>query len=299
MLNTLSEQALLEKLTNLVQSEKKMTAEIIEYISEVDRRRLYLKLGFTSLFQYLTESQGYTPGSAQRRIDSARLLAELPELKVEIEEGQINLMQISAMARSVREVKKTGRRVSATQKRDILNAIKQQDLPKSEQTIAEMLSITPKIQEKKSVQRDESVRLEMTFTKEQMALLEDVKHIISNKYPNPTWTEVIEHIARKFTRKPTAKLAVKLGHTPGFVPAIIRRELMDKQQGCQWVDPTTKRRCRSKFQLQLDHVVSKWRGGTSDPANLQILCAVHNRMKFQLECGPKWAGPQEGPPPGL
>jgi hypothetical protein len=299
MLKNLTERALIEKLTNLVHAEKKMTAELIEYISEVDRRRLYLKLGFTSLFQYLTEALGYTPGSAQRRIDSARLLTELPEIKLDIEEGQINLMQISAMARAVREARKAGRQVDAGRKREILNAIKQQDLPKSEKTISEMLSIRPTTQEKKRVQGDESVRLEMTFTKEQIALLEHVKQTISHTHPNPTWTEVIDYLARKFTRKPTARMAVNPSRNPDYVSNPIRREILAEQHCCQWVDPATKRRCRARFQLQTDHVIPRWRGGASDKANLQILCGVHNRMKFQLECGPRWAGPQEGPPPGF
>ena len=90
-------------LKTLVRSERKITAEILLYIREVDRRQLYLEYSYTSLFSFLTVEIGYTKASAQRRIDSARLLNELPEMKKDLELGTLNLSQVSMVAQCIRQ----------------------------------------------------------------------------------------------------------------------------------------------------------------------------------------------------
>jgi hypothetical protein len=65
---------IVEKLKQLVASERKITAEIIEHIQEIDQKKIYLQMGFPNLYAFLTEYIGYTAASAQRRIEAARLL---------------------------------------------------------------------------------------------------------------------------------------------------------------------------------------------------------------------------------
>src|SRR3954463_5084668 len=117
-LKPMTDKMFLENFSSLVLNERKITADIIEYVREMDRRKLYLEMGFTSLFQFMTEHMRYTPGSAQRRIDSARMLRDIPELKEKLKSGELNLMQVSTLARAVREKEKTAT-VSVDEKREI------------------------------------------------------------------------------------------------------------------------------------------------------------------------------------
>jgi len=87
----------------LVEREREVLSEVIIYIQEVDRRRLYLRLGFGSTFAYLTEGHKYSAGAAQRRIDAARLLRVAPVLHEKLAQGELNLKQISVVAQGVRE----------------------------------------------------------------------------------------------------------------------------------------------------------------------------------------------------
>lgn len=65
---------------NLASEERKLTKDILLHIAEVDKRRLYLRMAYPSLYEYLTKEIGYSEGSAQRRIDAARLISKLPEV---------------------------------------------------------------------------------------------------------------------------------------------------------------------------------------------------------------------------
>jgi hypothetical protein len=72
-ISSLTDQNLIAELKNLVQQEREVLAETIRYLQEVDTRRLYLELGYSSLFSFCTQGLGYSEGSAYRRIKAARV----------------------------------------------------------------------------------------------------------------------------------------------------------------------------------------------------------------------------------
>ncbi|MFZ4404298.1 MAG: hypothetical protein ACOYOK_09380, partial [Pseudobdellovibrionaceae bacterium] len=78
-LQNLASEALHSKLLELTSRERKLTTHILWHLAEVDRRKLYLQMAFPSFFEYMVTGLGYAPASAQRRIDAARLLAQLPQ----------------------------------------------------------------------------------------------------------------------------------------------------------------------------------------------------------------------------
>jgi 5-methylcytosine-specific restriction endonuclease McrA len=310
----LSNNRLIATLKVYVQSERKITAEIIEFIREVDRRRLYLDLGYTSLFSFLTKEIRYTPAAAQRRIDSARLSYEIPELKDDLQTGALNLSQVSMLAYALRQKHKEQPKFEITvqEKRELLEKVKNQDLISTEKIFAQFLDLEIKEHEKKHYQKDESVRLELTLTKEQMAMLERVKEIRSHQAPNPSFADLVGFLADAYlqqkdplrqpdsappkTRHPkdtdTADAAKDTSAPVAPVRQKPEREhisrgdritLFKRDRCCQWRDPKTGKQCGATFQLQVDHRLSVWRGGGSEMSNLQILCSVHNTLKYQKE----------------
>jgi hypothetical protein len=58
-IRTLSDSALLKRLNVLAEKERATTLEILLHLNEVDRRRLYLTQGYSSLFSYCTEHLKY------------------------------------------------------------------------------------------------------------------------------------------------------------------------------------------------------------------------------------------------
>ena len=121
----ISSSLLIDRLKTLVQSERKITAEIIDVIREIDVRKLYLNSGHTSLFAFLTAEMGYSPGAAQRRIDTARMTRDIPEIKAALRSGNLNLTQVSKLAHCVRQKQREepGVSVSAQEKRELLQQV--------------------------------------------------------------------------------------------------------------------------------------------------------------------------------
>ena len=148
VLRTLSNTELMNRFGKLVQTERKITHLVLECISEIDIRKIYLERAYPSLFEFLTKAFGYSPSAAARRIESARLLREVPEIASKIEEGSLNLSQLSQVQRAIR----------ITQNQTELILAKELNLP----VISD---------EKERIHQNESVTLTITFSKEQIAIL--------------------------------------------------------------------------------------------------------------------------------
>src|SRR5271165_203534 len=94
-LKNLSDSVLLAQTKNAALKERKSITLVLNHLLEVERRRLYLELGYGSLFDYCLRELHYSEGSAQRRISSMRLLREIPEVESKIESGELSLSVIS------------------------------------------------------------------------------------------------------------------------------------------------------------------------------------------------------------
>lgn len=69
------------------------------------------------------------------------------------------------------------------------------------------------------------------------------------------------------------------------IPAAVRDDVFARDRGqCTYISAVGKR-CKSKHNLQIDHVVPVARGGSNDPSNLRLLCAYHNRLEAERILG--------------
>lgn len=61
------------------------------------------------------------------------------------------------------------------------------------------------------------------------------------------------------------------------IPSEIRRSVWRRDQGqCTYSDPVTKRRCTSRYRLEVDHIQPFALGGDHSLENLRLLCRTHN-----------------------
>ena len=96
-LKSLSDQNLLSQTKLLAQKERNITIQVIQHLSEIEYRKLHLKRGFSSLFDYTVKELGYSEGSAYRRIKAMKLCREIPETSDKLKAGSLNLMTVSKL----------------------------------------------------------------------------------------------------------------------------------------------------------------------------------------------------------
>ncbi|MEK7790507.1 MAG: hypothetical protein AAB309_02650, partial [Deltaproteobacteria bacterium] len=97
-LNQIKDNELLETFSSIVKNEREATALLILHLSEIDKRGLYAKEGFSSLFSYCVEKFRFSEEAAYRRIQAARLSRKFPEILGLLEEGKINLTTINLIS---------------------------------------------------------------------------------------------------------------------------------------------------------------------------------------------------------
>ena len=285
-LNTLNKTELDQRIKNLAQKERHLLHEILLTIKEIDSRRTYLDLGFGSLHDYLVQGVGYSEGSAQRRIDAARLIKELPQIAEKIQSGEIKLNQISLVQKAAREVYKThAQKVGAEHKLVLLEQLTHKNHSESQQQVAAFFDLPVLFGQVKKTQADESVRLELTLSKEAYAKLKQAQDLLAHAVPTQDLAVLLEYLADKVIKqklgtgpknKPkavspasaaapetTATVAVKA------LSLAVKKQVLNDQKCCQYKDALTGKICGSTWLAQVDHKQAKWAKGSDEILHLQ------------------------------
>ncbi len=200
------------------------------------------------------------------------------------------------MQKICRQLKKeSGHAVDVSIQKEIFKKLENQSSQQTDLILANEFQLEVKVADKVSVQRDESQRLEFTFSKEEMEIISKAQSLLSNKTggglkdtilemakrivkanePKPAKVEVMP---RKETNTFNATVAVNSKKT---IPLNFKKEIKQRDQICQFVDVKSGRQCDSKHFLEIDHIQAKCNGGTNDKNNLRVLCKSHNNFRYR------------------
>ena len=87
----LSDRELRRETRNLVRHERHLQSAVIDHLTEIEARGLYLQRGFSSLFDYAVRELGYSDAAAARRIGALRLCADQPDAREGLRDGSLTL----------------------------------------------------------------------------------------------------------------------------------------------------------------------------------------------------------------
>ncbi len=93
-----SDDELLRRLSELLQQSRRVEAELVTHIGEVDARRLYAREAASSMFSYCTERLNLSEHEAYLRIGVARAARRHPMLLDILAEGRLPLSAIARLA---------------------------------------------------------------------------------------------------------------------------------------------------------------------------------------------------------
>src|SRR3990172_1289577 len=97
-LQSISDDDLLRRLTKLVQQSRRVEADLIAHIGEVDHRRLYAREACSSMFVYSIEVLHLSEPEAYLRIAVARAARKHPVLLAMLGDGRLHLSGIAILA---------------------------------------------------------------------------------------------------------------------------------------------------------------------------------------------------------
>jgi hypothetical protein len=297
---------LLFDLKTLVSDEKKLIRDILEYLEEVETRRLFLEKGFSSMFSFCTDFLGYSPQEAQIRIQAMRLGKALPEVKEQIQSGELSLSvaaRVQAHVGREQKIRKleNEKPLDLQDKREIVKCVNNQSIRKSEEIL---LSIFPHhaVEEPEKVKAagSDRVRVEMNLSKETYELLMKVKSLRS--HVSDDFDGLVKDLCQMALRKhdPVEKKlkpkkllfaqtvsAEKAYSSDRYISSSQKHSVWMRDQGrCTYKDRQTGRTCDSKYRVQYDHIQPISFGGKTTVENLRLLCFNHHQLITEKSFGP-------------
>ena len=89
--SALTDDALLAQTRKFAHLEHHVEVTVIDHLREIHTRRLHLRRGFSSLFDYAVRELSYSDSAASRRISALKLCEDLPEVRDGLQDGSISL----------------------------------------------------------------------------------------------------------------------------------------------------------------------------------------------------------------
>jgi hypothetical protein len=86
-----------------VSNEREATLVVLNFLIEIEKRKLYLEDGYSSMFDYCTSAWGYSSSAAWRRIQTSRCIVRFPRTLEMLERDELNLSTIALASRVLNE----------------------------------------------------------------------------------------------------------------------------------------------------------------------------------------------------
>jgi hypothetical protein len=126
--DSVSDQALLGQFTALVKQDQRVSADLLRYLDAIDRRQLWAKFGYSSLFVFCRSRFNMSEAVAGKRIGAMRTARRFPVLLSMVARGELHLSGIQRLSAHL----------TADNQREVLAAAKHQSTRNIEKLVAEL-----------------------------------------------------------------------------------------------------------------------------------------------------------------
>jgi len=294
-LAVLTNEELLINLTKLNGEEKEVTLNFLIHLFEFDNRKLYLSLGYSSLFDYCVRKLKYSSGSAFRRIGSARYLAENPHLKESFLNGDVSLCSLSAAAKTLREETPVALDIIGKSKKEV-EALTEKINPGSKpKEIVKEISVKPKetsalplfasVTPQKEPKIEERYELTFSVSKEVYEKFTALKTQLSNNSGKVLTLENTFNALLDRSEPLKERKTRSHNENARAIPVSLKREIFIRDNAqCSFVSDNGIR-CTENHHLEFDHIMPFGIGGKTNKENLRILCSGHNKHVSEITFG--------------
>ena len=279
-LKKISDDELLKNTKRLAGTERKLLAEVLRHLAEIQRRKLFSPQ-YKSLYEYTIKELGYSEDQAARRISAMRLIQELPTVEAQVVNGSLSLTSLSLAQTHFRNES-----LDDEEKIETLRALENKT---SREVARELLKrssnpakLIPDIVRPVSATMNE---LRLVVSDPALDKISRVKGLIAHQNPHLTNGELFELVldlaleiwnpARTNEKSPAAprvKVGKSLPENVRRPSTALKKDVWRKANGrCEL--------CQSHFRLEIDHQVPFALGGKTVRENLRLLCRNCNQRE--------------------
>jgi len=197
-IESLSDDRLLSYAKTLAAEERAVTAKLLRHLLEIDKRLLFAKLGYSSLFHYVTEELGFCAASAQARIASMRLLAIVPEIEEKIVTGSMSLTNLAQAQRFFNHEQKEHRQsYSVAEKKQVIEKLEGKSTRDAERALISLSSNPASFARPDQVRPVTTTLSEVRFTADQELLdkLEEIRGLLAHQDAHLSLAELMGKMA--------------------------------------------------------------------------------------------------------
>jgi 5-methylcytosine-specific restriction endonuclease McrA len=181
-------------------TEKEASLALLDYLVEVDERRLYATVNAcSSLFDYLVRELGFSHPAASERVNAVRLIRAVPPVKEHLETGKLTLTsaaQIQRFVNAEQKVHPQGKAVSSEEKEKVVEACLGKSKREVGKTLFEKQSEPARALTQEKIRPLNSTRSEIKFSvnEETLNKLHQLKDLIGN----PSLKEIFDQALDAF-----------------------------------------------------------------------------------------------------
>ena len=316
---SLSDVDLFAHLKWLATCERAAAVEVLRALIEFDERRLYLGLGYPSLFAYCTRVLHYAEHAAFNRIEVARAARDVPALFDAIEEGSLNLTGARLLAphltsenassllrearfKSKREIEEIVVRLKP--KADAMTIVRRLPTPTTQGKARPSISSTrplpiigdpapmpPPAEQtptRPTVQplAPERYKVQFTIDGATHEILRAVQALMRHAVPNGDIGEIFSRALKLLLEELHRKRFAAAAHpraqsveSRGRHIPAAVRRTVWRRDGGRCVFAGTDGRCNERDFLEFHHVIPFAAGGTATLENIQLRCRAHNAFE--------------------
>ncbi len=306
----------LDGIERVVRRSNEVTAELLTYLMEVERRGLHLREACSSLFAFCVERLHLSESAAGKRITAARTARRFPQVLEMIERGDIHLTAVTMLAahltdencetvlararhRSKREIEVLLAEIAP--RPDVASRVVARPSRAVPATQVQAAGVGLEVRAPERVARPAVVaplsprryEIRVTVGEATHGKLRQLQDLLAHsgvRDPAEIFAMAIDLLHEKTLAKKAAIVKKpRRGKRPEkrsrHIPAAVERAVWTRDGGrCAFVDAKG-RRCSATAFLEFHHINNWGRGAGHDVSEVELRCGAHNQYQAVLDYG--------------
>ncbi len=309
----LSDAELVARLEDLAAGERRLTAELVAHLAELETRSLHLQAGYGSLFAYCREALQLSEHECYNRIEVARAVRRYPVILERLASGEVNLTTVRLLAPHLTAEnhlctldEARGKKRSAIEEM-VARLAPWPDAPVSIRKLPapRVVSVTVPLSPASGIGDErqspapaaaakpaaivplspDRYKLQVTIAGETLEKLRLAKDMLRHALPTGDEAQLLDRALtslladlarRRFAATERPRPASASNPDSRHIPAEVRRVVWLRDLGrCAFVAQDG-RRCSERAFLEFHHLRPYAAGGEATVANIQLRCRGHN-----------------------